>query len=497
MNVTGTFLCLFSENEETVNYLMANVTLPAVQSQNWGGKYWNKLKADVNMVPSWDKLKTSVIWTDAVHFGHIQKWLRGEASPVMADSRNVIASDTGNVTSQSLQLGDQQKVFMHGPPLAVIKLSKPNLIVVETDDTDAPAPDLISMCTMENTSHVIIIGDTGPAEQLLTSVRAQPLRQGQKVIRMVCFLDNEPGFKATAFNEACKRVEILILTPNQRPNSHRGYFILKNLDWRVSIMASLIRVLNIPASNSLRNMIYVPNSKRSLKDMVAYLGMYIVHLNQWQCMLGLRRHVGDTKMLVVELQEAITMEMQSDIPLTLSREHLRYWEGLPLTHEVLVDILSQVKGDGATDKKRKRDTPSQQKPAELIAGELTEEGKKETAKKMKAPRKQAHPTKKDKDPEKEKEKDSDSASQRSQSRRARSPTTLEQEKADRAMAEQLERDMLAEDTGRVSTGAGRQTTLTQQYGKATSSSSKDLPPKGASRKAANLPDPEEDDFPEM
>ena len=43
---------------------MNSTTITAVQSTNWGGKYWGQLKRNPDMNPSWDKLKMSALWTD-------------------------------------------------------------------------------------------------------------------------------------------------------------------------------------------------------------------------------------------------------------------------------------------------------------------------------------------------------------------------------------------------------------------------------------------------
>ena len=244
------------------------------------------------------------------------------------------------------------------------------------------------------------------------------------------------------------------MTPNQHTISHRGYFLLKDITWRPSIIASIIRCINLPASSISKNMVYIPNSRRTMTQLVEMLALYIVHLDHWQCMLGLRRPVGDPSMMLGDLQEACGLQLNSLQPKVFAKELLRYWEGLPLTSSVLADFSAEVEGQPSqSDKKRKKDqSSSQTQESEGRAGQLTQQGQKELLKQSKPqkPKKQ-----KIADPEGDVEIVSQPAPPKPPRKKAPTSTTTtsrEQIASDRALAEQMERDQI---------NKGKQTTLTQ------------------------------------
>ena len=90
-------MCITAENEKTVDYLMKSVSLAAVQSTAWGGKYWARLKKDINMSPTWEKLQSSQIWQDTAQYSHIHMLLSGKGTPVTSEPQAATVEAGGQV----------------------------------------------------------------------------------------------------------------------------------------------------------------------------------------------------------------------------------------------------------------------------------------------------------------------------------------------------------------------------------------------------------------
>ena len=410
---------------------MKTVTLNAVQSVGWGGKYWGQLKRDITMQPSWEKLQTSQIWTDKAQFAHLHVYLSGQSTPVTSESQNVITEMSAQVNSLSIQIADTQKVFMYGPAASVVSVAKPKVILFDTEDSDQTPEDIVSIATADNTATVIIMGDQGPAERILEAIQRKPTRQGQQVEKIVVFVDHEPAFAPTTITATTKRIDCIILTPIKNRTSHRGYIIVRGLGWRPSIMFSILKTLALSeADATMRNLVFIPNSKRTLSQIVERLAMHIVHLPNWQFMLGYRGPIGDPAVLASEVTAACNLHTSSVNPAIMSRELLKMWEGNPVSPEVMATIQAEVSQtedptQATQSKKRKRPPPPDPEPQSppRVAGSLTKEGQKEMLKKMAVPsRKKAPPKEPTPSPS-----------------RSPSPSRREQFQRDREMAEQLEK----------------------------------------------------------
>jgi len=148
------------------------------------------------------------------------------------------------------------------------------------------------------------------------------------------------------------------------------------MQFRTSVIASIIRLINLPAAGSgYRNMMYVPSRKRSVKDIVERVSMMSVEMGRWQTMIGLQCSVGDHKLMLVDLQKEITMHSQ--LVQTLAKEMMAIHAGEALTSERISEMVQEVE-DAAAPKKRKReDAPSRAGAVDnpAVAGDLTEEGK--------------------------------------------------------------------------------------------------------------------------
>ena len=362
MHVNHECVC-FTETEQTVDYLMETLTVAAVQSKNWGGKYWSQLKRNPDQEPSWDKLINSSLWDDDV-YPHVREYLAGRTTVVRSEAKNVISAAEGQVTTMSLSLRDRNKIFMYGPVLGVQSISKPKVLLVETN---GPAVDggqeAETAIIQDPTSHVILMGDTVDVERMLQRVQESASRTGQNIKRLHCFVEMDTAFSAQLSHEASKHILIALLTPTTHLISHRGYFVLKGLGLRSSIIASCLRCLNVPTSSVLRNLLYIPNQKRPLKSCIDLLGDLIVNLTTFQTQLGLSsRSVGDTNIFQSDVQSAVTMQSQSENSVTMTHELLAFFEGVPLT-QGLISRAANLERE-----KRRRESGEA-----AVAGELTEQ----------------------------------------------------------------------------------------------------------------------------
>ena len=152
---------------------MSVVSLKAVSSSKWGGQFWSKLKKTPESGPKWEKLKDSDIWTDKATYGHLHAFLAGRTQPVKSDARHLITAAVGEVTTQSMQIGEESKVIMVGPPAGVMSVAKPKVLLFEVELDWLVDENFVALAAGDTTCSLIITGEPKPTNMLLEAVQRQ------------------------------------------------------------------------------------------------------------------------------------------------------------------------------------------------------------------------------------------------------------------------------------------------------------------------------------
>ena len=304
-----------NRTEEMVRYLMKEVTIPCLTSPKWGGSFWAKIKNGQVDTPGWDRLKLTEFWQNPDRFRAVHRILNGSADVAKAETEATIAVERGSVKQSMLDIGHEdsitgrrQKQFMLGKPLPVLAVALAQAVIIELDIMEEwVSPWLMKVLEYDVNTPLIIMGPREAVKMVELTIHQDDRRQTQTIRRVIMYTDEEGPFGLRDDRCQCKDVHILLVTPHEHIGTYRPYIILRNLpSTPPQVYLYLLSIIGLPEAHHCRNVVWIPNTTRSVETIQQIIAEAQVHLPSWSFLLGHIQPLGDTTTFLASLTRCLT-----------------------------------------------------------------------------------------------------------------------------------------------------------------------------------------------
>ena len=247
------------------------------------GKLYGKLKVESDLCPPWDKLKEAEFWKRADLYQRMWDVLIGTVNRPTASIQGPVETDSGSVKTATFDLDQDgktvQKIAAWGSVEALSAHRRIHLWLVEVGSDGLP-PHVPGLVEHHKDSYLIIIGPEMGVwkcqSQLGQLKDVNPILWRYKTTTLNVYMrDDQPlGSRIPPHVNVIRRV--LIASPHAfKP--HRLY-LATDYPWRVSILTSLIAILDVPPKNVFLTMLYIPHAARPQADVLGKMGQALSQL---------------------------------------------------------------------------------------------------------------------------------------------------------------------------------------------------------------------------
>ena len=270
-NVTNAdILVLFSETEETVNWLMSVAPIATLRVPNLGGKVWAQLKRGELPLPPWEKICNTKFWVEE-EWKSKREVLSGQRRAPQVQTEESFQFDEGTVQQEVLQLpsGEGKKMLWGNLP-SVLAMATINVLWVEADDDEglpATVPWAMSQAQAPE-MHVIISGTPTAVEKAIEVGSNKGSFNDCTASLVSIYMPDDGALGGRGPLETSVERRALLVTRNDFGNQaeHLQYAVL-HTKWCPGLTMYLLELLGMQGgADSVVNLMYLPHFGRSDKE---------------------------------------------------------------------------------------------------------------------------------------------------------------------------------------------------------------------------------------